>query len=170
MFKEVHDTDGDLYVAEEGDDGPETVGAVEDDLRFAVCPDGARGTFGQPCHYIDTGLDDTTAFLMARGDLDAMCYACICTLSSVEETLRTPLEEHLIENPTFLDQCYATSAKTSFTNASDVAEACAAADLSNPDNAQAQCNSAGDCTYVKSDVQSYCAEMDAVVADASLCK
>jgi hypothetical protein len=175
MNKAVHDTDGDLYVAEEGDDGPETVGTVEDDLPFAVCPDGERGTEGQPCHYIDTGLSDTTAYLMPRGDLDAMCYACICTLSSVADTMRQPLEDHLTENPTYLDQCYAESAATSFATASDAeatatVAACAAADLSDPETAEAKCEGAGDCTYHKSDVGSYCEEMDAVVAEASLCE
>ena len=175
MFKVVYADFGDLFVAEEGDDGPESVGSPEESLPFAVCPDGERGTKGQPCHYIDTGLETTTEFLMARGDLDAMCYACICTLSSVDETIRTPLEEHLAGNPTYLDQCYATSAQTSFASASDAAataivDACAAVDLSDPTMAKDLCEAAGSCTYLKSDVQSYCEEMDEVVTYASICE
>lgn len=165
MFKEVHDHMGDLFVAEEGDDGPETVGPPEEGLPFAVCPEGERGTTGQPCHYIDTGLETTTEFLMARGDLDAMCYACICTLSSVDETIRTPLEDHLNANPTYLDQCYAKSDA-----ATPVVDACAEVDLSDPATAKDLCEGAGECTYLKSDVQSYCEEMDEVVTNASFCE
>ena len=130
-----------------------------------MCPDGERGTPGQPCHYIDTGLADTTEFLMARGDLDAMCYACICTLTN--RTMRQALETHLEEQPTYLDQCYATSASTVFDSSSD-ADACAAADLSDRANAKDRCEAAAACTYRQSEVESYCEEMDAVVADASL--
>jgi hypothetical protein len=38
------------------------------------------------CHYMDMGVaSGPTEFLMAGGDVDAMCYACLCTLASVAE-------------------------------------------------------------------------------------
>lgn len=163
MFTAVHDHDGDLYVAYEGDAGPESVGSTEEDLPFRVCDDGERARTGSPCHYIDTGLEDTTAYLMARGDLDAMCYACICTLDSVEDSMRTPLEDYFTANPTYLDQCYAES------GAEPDVSTCEAVDLSDASNAQANCDSAG-CIYKKSHAESYCEEIDTVEFLASLCQ
>ena len=42
---------------------------------------------------------------MARGDLDAMCYACICTLASVADSMKARVEDYITANPTYLDQC-----------------------------------------------------------------
>ena len=37
------------------------------------------------CHYMDMGIhpDGPAEFLMRGGDIDAMCYACLCTLETV---------------------------------------------------------------------------------------
>eukprot|EP01046_Picozoa_sp_COSAG06_P010237 COSAG06_NODE_555_length_14353_cov_3.329311_5_plen_1164_part_00 len=61
-----------------------------------------RGTHSNPCHTVDSGTWETTEYLMAGGDLDAMCYACICTLTGVAETTKATLEEYYAANPSFL--------------------------------------------------------------------
>lgn len=63
---------------------------------------GLRGTIDEPCHTIDFGTWETEEYLMAGGDLDAMCYACICTLAAVEES-KAQLEEHAAATPGFLE-------------------------------------------------------------------
>ncbi len=71
------------------------------DCSFTAGP-GIRATYEEPCHTIDHGTSETLEYLMAGGDLDAMCYACVCTLDSVEDT-KAELELHAAVTPGFLE-------------------------------------------------------------------
>ena len=54
-------------------------------LEHPECPGGVRGNGSQPCHTVDRAVPGGRAeYLMEGGDLDSMCYACVCTLSTLE--------------------------------------------------------------------------------------
>jgi len=54
-------------------------------LAHPECPGGVRGNGTQPCHTVDRAVPGGRAeYLMEGGDLDSMCYACVCTLSTLE--------------------------------------------------------------------------------------
>ena len=65
-----------------------------EDIPYSLCSPSydlaaspSRGTLASPCHTVDT-----KGVLMTGGDVDAMCYACICSLEDIAETTRAKLE------------------------------------------------------------------------------